>query len=294
MKKVGIFEETEYGLRLCGYLSRHLSEDVQIYRFSNVESYCRSRDKMDLYLMSHTFYDEIKQADAWMEENWIVEEDILFLTDHYEEGSHCRWDHPKKLVEQIESRWRILSQESKGMEKTTNHRVVAVYSPFPMELSSWVMSRMRPGSLYLGFEDIGEVCIDWKENREKDSGELCYYVRLREEDILRRIEDAAVWTDGRYILNASNWFFDFVGLREEDFRWLIPKLKSSSFEEIYLGIGNSVVPSLSFFEIFDHLILLDYSEQSLIHHFCERLVESLIEEGFKKSDEIECIRGRYS
>ncbi|MBQ6392395.1 MAG: hypothetical protein IJH60_02685, partial [Eubacterium sp.] len=102
--------------------------------------------------------------------------------------------------------------------------------------------------------------------------------------ILRREE-------GIFYLDSPPWFFDFLGLQEEDYRWFFHTLKEDAgFSKIYVGLGNNAIPSLEYFSIFDHVILLDCPENKRIHRFCDRFVRTALEEGYLQESSIDVRR----
>ena len=119
-------------------------------------------------------------------------------------------------------------------------------------------------------------------------GSLCYYIHLHEEDILDKMKKMLCRERGKYFLDSPPWFFDFLGLNEEDYRWFFHILREGSdFSRIYVGLGNNAIPSLEYLGIFDRMILLDSPERERIHSFCTRFVKTAIEEGYLPESSIE-------
>ena len=108
---------------------------------------------------------------------------------------------------------------------------------------------------------------------------LCYYIHLREEKVLKEMEGMLMRDEAGFYIDSPPWFFDFLGLTEEDYRWFFHLLREDSpYGKIYIGLGNTAVPSLEYFQEFDQVILLDLPHQEQIHAFCRRFDRAGIKE----------------
>lgn len=286
MRKIAICDEPEYNRRLSAFLTRSMPADVMIYTFSSADLLKRQKEEIDLYVMGDAFYKEVEST--WKQGERMRKDQIIFIRDFYEDGSYCRWHSPVFLAEMIEERLALLSSQPL-MEKNESVRITAIYSPYPVNLKNWVWSHMEPGDLFLGFEDLGlgkeEEPYDLSS---KNMGDLCYYIPLREGNIMSILQNVAVCQEGKYYVDSPSWYFDLQGLKEEDYHWFLEEIrKSAAYSHIYVGLGNVAVPSLSFFRMFDDVLLVDHPRNPQIHDFLERLASVSVEEGYMRSEQIQ-------
>lgn len=285
MRKIAICEEAEYNRRLSIYLSRSMPADVMIYTFSSAEFLQKQKEDMDLYVMGETFYQEVEET--WKQGERMGKDRIIFILDSTMEGAYCRWDNPVILVRLIEERFKALST-STLTTKTQGVRVTAVYSPYPMNLRAWIWSRMESGDLFLGFEDLG-MSGEGEDDSPyaKNMGDLCYYIPLREGNIMSILQNTAICQEEKFYVDSPDWFFDLQGLGEGDYQWFLEEVRQSDiYPHIYVGLGNVAIPSLSFFRMFDEVVLLDQPRDLKIHAFLERIATVSVEEGYVKADHI--------
>lgn len=307
MRKIFIGEEKEYARRLTNYLLGHLPADIQLHSFTGPEILIQEEEIADLYLLGEDFYDKVV---ALLPD--FSERDIILIRNHQEEGSFSRLDPPKKLLGQICD---FRSDRNPFWRKHSGScQLIAVYAPFPdISLRRWIWKDMEAGDLYLGLQDMGESeALLSSERRERkdvsvgirmlaakgsaeeseeaatDMGSLCYFIHLHEEDILEQMKKMLHREEGIYYLDSPSWFFDFLGLQEEDYRWFFHTLKEDSdYSRIYVGLGNNAIPSLEYLSIFDRMILLDDPGREKIHRFCDRLVRTTIDEGYLPESSVE-------
>ena len=71
----------------------------------------------------------------------------------------------------------------------------------------------------------GKEPVEVSEISHFDMGSLCYYIHLHEEEIMDKMKKMLHREDGRYFLDSPSWYFDFLGLREEDYRWFFSTIK---------------------------------------------------------------------
>ena len=293
-RRLVIGGEEEYVRRLTAYLMNHLSAEVLIRSFTEPGLLAEGEEKADLYLLEEAFYKECSGIDPA-----FSGDRILILGEEEGEGRFCRYERPGKLVSLIDQR--LLSTRADRRETGVRGRLTAVYAPFSgISLREWIMPRMMPGDLYLGLQDMGPAGLQQESPADRrdrhpfsfsvredrsvekgaDMGDLCYYIHLREEPLFEKMDRMVRCEDGRFYLESPPWFFDFLGLTEEDFRWFYQRLKEkTSPGETYVGLGNCAVPSLEIFRLFDRLILLDLPGEEMIHGFCRRLARVLEEDG---------------
>ncbi len=293
-KRLVIGGEGEYVRRLSGYLMNHLAGEVLIHSYTDPGLLAEREQKADLYLLEETFYKGLVMI------NPVFSGDrVLILGEEEGEDRFCRYDRPYRLVSRIDQR--LFSSCGERKESGGRNGLTAVYAPFSgMSLKDWIMPRMNPGDLYLGLQDMGPEVLtqetggerkgrhpfsfssreDRTDEESEDMRDLCYYIHLREESLFEKLDRMVRCDEGRFYLESPPWFFDFLGLTEEDFRWFYLHLKDKAFSgEIYVGLGNSAVPSLEIFRLFDRLIILDFPGKELIQSFCLKLVRTLEEDG---------------
>lgn len=287
MKKIAIGDEQEYCRRLSDYLMRHLPPYMRVYSFSSPKHLIDYKDRADIYLLGEEFYEILCEMDSSFHK-----ENILLLGKEKGENSFCRMDKPEKLVRYLEDRFSSIQKEQKNIGQ--EHHITAIYAPFSdISLKDWVWPMMQTGDLYLGFEDVGDtigvqagISQDGKE--EPGMTELCYYIRLHEEEILTELKGMIRSKEGRFYLDSPAWYFDMLGLEEEDYHWFFQQMKEKSdFMDLYVGLGHASIPSLEYFKQFDRLILLEKVQREKTHRFCDRLATVLAEEEYMGRDRIE-------
>ena len=319
MKRIVIGEEREYTRRLTGYLLDHLPADIQLLSFTSPELLLQEEPTADLFLLGEDFYEELIR----LEPEFRDREVILIRNRQVEEG-YFKLDPPEKLVRQICDF--SVTLDPPGRSPSDSCQLIALYAPFPaISLRKWIWREMETGDLYLGLQDMGEdeyahpglqdmeekgytSSSEKKEKRDilagvrllsgrnasepgasvSDMGSLCYYIHLHDEEILDHMKKMLHREEGKYYLESPSWFFDFLGLQEEDYRWFYQALKEDSgFSRIYIGLGNQAITSLKYFDIFDRVILLDDPDREKIHHFCDRFARTSVEEGYVSASSIE-------
>ena len=307
MRKIFIGDEKEYARRLTNYLLGHLPADMQLQSFTGPEILVQEEENADLYLLGEDFYEEVMELVPDFSQR-----DILLIHNQQAEDGFSRLDPPRKLVRQI-CDFRSSHDPAWGKHSGPCH-LVALYAPFPdISLRRWIWKEMEAGALYLGLQDMGETEIPMPSGRRErrdypvgirrlagkdfdaeseeavpDMGSLCYYIHLHDEDILDKMKKMIHREEGKYFLDSPPWFFDFLGLQEEDYRWFFHTLREDSgFSRIYVGLGNNAIPSLEYLSLFDRMILLDSPGREKIHRFCARFVKTALEEGYLPESSIE-------
>ncbi len=282
MRKIFMGEEKEYARRLTNYLLGHLPADMQLQTFTSPEILIREEEIADLYLLGEDFYEKIMElTEDFSERN------IILISSYETAEGFSRLDPPYKLVKQICDFRERQDPFLRGHSESCH--LVALYAPFPdIDLRRWIWREMDAGDLYLGLQDLGEAEEALPSEKRDDMGSLCYYIHLHEEEILDKMTKMLRREEGKYFLDSPSWFFDFLGLQEEDYRWFFHTLKEGAgFSEIYVGLGNNAIPSLEYFSIFDRVILLDCPENERVHRFCGRFVRTALEEGYLQEASID-------
>lgn len=283
-----IGEEGEYGRRLVRYLENHLSPSMHVYQFTTVEGVLNFKGKADIYLLEERLFYKLSED----EKNFFGEEKekLILLTCKEGEEGFCKYHNPEELLNRITG---ILSERSyssdQGEKRTNRTRLTMIYSPiYEEKLLKIARSFMKPGNLYLGAEDLGykEKRYDLKNN--SDMGDLCYYIHLREENILSLLDGMVAHIDEIDILHSPDMYFYLRELTREDYLWFFDKVKKESkYKEIFWGAGNGFVADLDIIRYFDRTILIDSRKNLRQNLFCNRLekvmnVEELGQEAWKR------------
>ena len=272
-RRLIIGEEQEYARRLANYLSRHLSPDIHIHSITDPKL-MTEEEKADLYLLGEDFHEEFIRLSPSFNP-----EEMLVLGKEEGSGDYCRLDGPAGLIPLINDRlgYAVRSQE----HPREGCRLIALYAPFAgLPLRDRILPVMNPGDLYLGFQDMGPGSYDMSR--------LCYYIHLHEDQVLEKMESMLMREEGISFLESPPWFFDFLGLTEEDYHWFFHQLREdSSYGKIYVALGNTAVPSLEFFQEFDRVVLFDLPHQEQIHAFCGRFVQALTDRNLLSAEGIE-------
>lgn len=275
MHTVVLGEDEEYGKRLIKYLEARLEESVRILGFTDPERLIWGEEQADCYVFGEDFFHRLMEK----EERWKTVEPLI-LTELEEEGTFCRYHSPKKLAAMIRDKLR-LQEDHKGIT-TGKDWMTAVFSPvFEPCLRRAAKTFMQPGDLYLGMEDVVSGTED------KNMSDLCYYVRLRTEDIIRHVKEAARQDGDIFYLDSPNLYFDLLELEEEDYRWFFTSLKKEGgYGHLFAGAGCGIAGHKGFLRLFDRMILLDSRENIRQHRGCElleRMISSSGQEVFKGS-----------
>ena len=262
-RRIVIGEEQEYARRLAVYLGRRLSADIHIHCFTDPDL-LSDEEQADMYLLGEDFLERLTGiCPSFPCEN------LLILGRVEGSGDFCRLESPAGLVPLIDEKLGCaLNLQERPREDS---RLIALYAPFSgLSLRDWIRPELRPGDLYLGFQDMGSG------DGTYDMSRLCYYIHLHEEEILREMEGMVMRDEAGFFIDSPPWFFDFLGLTEEDYRWFFHLLREDpTYGKIYVGLGNTAVPSLEFFQEFDRVVLLDLPGQEQIHSFCSRFVQAV-------------------
>ena len=270
-----IGEEQEYARRLAVYLGRRLSADIHIHCFTD-PGLLSVEEKADLYLLGEDFLEGLNGISPS-----FTGENLLVLGREEGSGDFCRLEGPAGLIPLIDAKlgYAVSVQDHPG----EGSRLIAIYAPFSgLPLREWIRSELHPGDLYLGFQDMGSDAGTY------DMSRLCYYIHLREEKVLKEMEGMLMRDEAGFYIDSPPWFFDFLGLTEEDYRWFFHLLREDSpYGKIYIGLGNTAVPSLEYFQEFDQVILLDLPHQEQIHAFCRRFVRAMTERRVLRPEGIE-------
>lgn len=183
IRTIIIGEAGEYGKRLVRYLEIHLSSAVRVYHFTTAEGMVSFKEEAEIYLLDERFFKELSEE----KQKFLKQKKLILLTWREEQGSFCKYDNPQKLLDMLSDFTDYNSDLSDlaAELKDTPTKLTIVYSPVYDEyLEQIARSFMSLGDVYMGAEDLGYKGIDSEYGEGGDMGDLCYYIHLREENIL--------------------------------------------------------------------------------------------------------------
>lgn len=195
IRTIIIGEAGEYGKRLVRYLEIHLSSAVRVYHFTTAEGMVSFKEEAEIYLLDERFFKELSEE----KQKFLKQKKLILLTWREEQGSFCKYDNPQKLLDMLSDFTDYNSDLSDlaAELKDTPTKLTIVYSPVYDEyLEQIARSFMSSGDVYMGAEDLGYKGIDSEYEESGDMGDLCYYIHLREENILdlqKRMEALFAW-----------------------------------------------------------------------------------------------------
>ena len=267
-----IGEEGEYGRRLVRYLENRLLPPMRVYQFTTIDKFLAYEGTAALYLLEEEFF---KQLPEEQKEFFAKRQSLILLTSQEGEDSFCKYHNPEELLRWITEN---LSKENspplrEGEVNRQQTKLTLVYSPiYEEKLLEIAKSFMKPGDLYLGAEDLGYMPEGSVSGMNSDMGDLCYYIHLREEGILRLLEDMLIEEGEIRMLPSPDMYFYLRELTEEDYKWFFEKLRRESpYREVFWGAGNGFVSSPDILRCFDCIILVDSKTNARQSCFCNRL-----------------------
>ena len=254
-------EKGEYGKRLVRYLENRTDPHIRIYHFTE-PARMEGCEPGDLYVLDETFCRELSSGGC--PGHRPDPSKILLLNDQGGEG-FSRFRSPALILERISSAKGADRDASPGLEPV---QIRALYSPvFEEHLEEIAACTLDEGDLYIGLEDIGPVVGD-----HANMGDLCYYIRLREKEILDILEEIAERKEGVFILSSPDLFFYLRELGTDDYRWFFDRLRTGGrYRHITAGIGSGFLTGPEVFSLFDEIWLLDSAGSKRVHTLCRRL-----------------------
>lgn len=271
-----IGERGEYGRRLVRYLESHLCAAIRVYHFTTVEAFLLFKDSADIYLMEKSFFSELSEdKQAFLKE----QSKLILLTDQEEKDAFCKYHNPRELLDRLEdlsgAAQSFSENEEEGMQSAT--RLTIVYSPvYDGDLKGIAQSLMKAGDVYIGAEDLGYGEKFAERGVGGDMGDLCYYIHLREENILNRLQEMLIKDNEIEVLYPPDMYFYLRELTKEDYLWFFDKVRSESgYREVFWGAENGFVADLDLLRCFDRIILVDSRENMRQNLFCDRLEKIL-------------------
>lgn len=270
IRTIIIGEEGEYGKRLVRYLELHLSSAVRVYHLTTVEGLDSFKEEAEIYLLDERFFEELSEE----KQKFLKQKRVILLTWREEEGSFCKYHNPQKLLELLSGFTEYNSDSSDLATELEDAptRLTIVYSPVYEEgLEQIARSFMSSGDVYLGAEDLGYKG-DSAYEESGDMGDLCYYIHLREENILDILQDMLIPNEEIQVLHSPDIYFYLRELTKEDYAWFFDKIKKeSTYREVFWGAGNGFVANIDMLRFFDRIILIDSRKNLRQNVFCDRL-----------------------
>ena len=271
IRTIIIGEAGEYGKRLVRYLEIHLSSAVRVYHFTTAEGMVSFKEEAEIYLLDERFFKELSEE----KQKFLKQKKLILLTWREEQGSFCKYDNPQKLLDMLSDFTDYNSDLSDlaAELKDTPTKLTIVYSPVYDEyLEQIARSFMSSGDVYMGAEDLGYKGIDSEYEESGDMGDLCYYIHLREENILDILQDMLIPKEEVQVLHSPDLYFYLRELTKEDYAWFFDKIKKESpYREVFWGAGNCFVANVDMLRFFDQIILIDSRKNPRQSIFCDRL-----------------------
>ena len=271
IRTIIIGEAGEYGKRLVRYLEIHLSSAVRVYHFTTAEGMVSFKEEAEIYLLDERFFKELSEE----KQKFLKQKKLILLTWREEQGSFCKYDNPQKLLDMLSDFTDYNSDLSDlaAELKDTPTKLTIVYSPVYDEcLEQIARSFMSLGDVYMGAEDLGYKGIDSEYGEGGDMGDLCYYIHLREENILDILQDMLIPKEEVQVLHSPDLYFYLRELTKEDYAWFFDKIKKESpYMEVFWGAGNCFVANVDMLRFFDQVILIDSRKNPRQSIFCDRL-----------------------
>ena len=271
IRTIIIGEAGEYGKRLVRYLEIHLSSAVRVYHFTTAEGMVSFKEEAEIYLLDERFFKELSEE----KQKFLKQKKLILLTWREEQGSFCKYDNPQKLLDMLSDFTDYNSDLSDlaAELKDTPTKLTIVYSPVYDEyLEQIARSFMSLGDVYMGAEDLGYKGIDSEYGEGGDMGDLCYYIHLREENILDILQDMLIPKEEVQVLHSPDLYFYLRELTKEDYAWFFDKIKKESpYMEVFWGAGNCFVANVDMLSFFDQVILIDSRKNPRQSIFCDRL-----------------------
>lgn len=268
-----IGEEGEYGRRLRNYLETHWEGSLRLHSYSKPETVRTSKEEADCWLLDEEFFRRL-QEERQLSPDFMRR--CILLSDEEKEGCFCRYHPPAVLMKMLREKQGTEAQSQTGFLSETT--VTAVYSPiFDPELSMIITSRMKPGDLYLGMEDVGAAVPE-----KGDMGDLCYYIGLQSGEIMDRVKETAWENNGIWYVNSPELYFDLLELSPDEYQWFFQCLRDcGDYGNVYVGLGSGILAVLPLNGLFDRFILIDSSRNDRQHTSCGSLERVFLSEGRK-------------
>lgn len=273
MTTIHLGVEGEYGRRLARYLEVHMERSVRIRYFTQPNQWAATENPDGLSVLDRSFFQGLPEDTK----ESLLNSDILWITDDEEEDGYCRFHPPEELKS-------MLVKRCCGGSRTANDEAgpsfTALFSPLEDPLFyDLVRSYIREGDLYLGMEDLGgksPAGDSFLGEGRNHMGDLSYYIHLRDSEIMSRVKELSVRSEGYDILPAPPVFLPLLELSPEDYRWFFDQLRESkAYAHVYVGIGCGLLGFAGILSCFDRVICLSSRENRRVAGGCDHVARSL-------------------
>ena len=246
IRTIIIGEAGEYGKRLVRYLEIHLSSAVRVYHFTTAEGMVSFKEEAEIYLLDERFFKELSEE----KQKFLKQKKLILLTWREEQGSFCKYDNPQKLLDMLSD-----------------------FTDYNSDLSDLAAElKDTPTKLTIVYSPVYDEYLDSEYGEGGDMGDLCYYIHLREENILDILQDMLIPKEEVQVLHSPDLYFYLRELTKEDYAWFFDKIKKESpYREVFWGAGNCFVANVDMLSFFDQVILIDSRKNPRQSIFCDRL-----------------------
>lgn len=257
MFSICICDEEEYGSRLAGYLERKFADTtVFIRQFTDVEGIGDD----DILIISEALYETM--------EGKPDHPGVIVIRRAPAEGEYSRIDPPSMLVSVISQRIGAVPRGGQACECEINVLFSPVFSGKLIHAALELAGQRYGESLVLGMEDLGPGGME----------KLCYYIHIRERQIVSRIREISRAEDGCSIIDSPDWFYTFAELSEEDLQWFITRLKENgSYRNVYLMTGPASFGPVYRSGGIDQVFLCHSNGEKTVIRNCFSNMEKLLE-----------------
>ena len=278
IRTIIIGEAGEYGKRLVRYLEIHLSSAVRVYHFTTAEGMVSFKEEAEIYLLDERFFKELSEE----KQKFLKQKKLILLTWREEQGSFCKYDNPQKLLDMLSD---FTDYNSDLSDLAAELKDRCCHAAFDGTGNAQSGPYGNDGG-FGGFSDFGGSGGfhggTYRSNNGNgyqefhfeggDMGDLCYYIHLREENILDILQDMLIPKEEVQVLHSPDLYFYLRELTKEDYAWFFDKIKKESpYREVFWGAGNCFVANVDMLSFFDQVILIDSRKNPRQSIFCDRL-----------------------
>ncbi len=259
--------EGEFGRRLLLYLENHMEKDVRLRHFTKPGQWTGTGE--ECIVMTHSFFRELSDE---MRDH-LSEANIIWITEDEKEEGYCCYHPPGELCRLIQSGFLPGAGETDADQAEC--RFTAVFSPvFDPMLLNYTISCMQEGDLCLDLEDTGESRPP--QSGITHMGDLCYYIHLRDPDIIHKLVRLTLKEKGQSIIYAPVFFLPMLEISAEEYRWFFDSLRQGGlYSHVYVVLGCGMFLSRDLLSSMDRLILFGSRDDGRIRHCCESIKQSL-------------------
>ena len=265
----------EYGRRLVRYLESHWKGPLRIFRHTQPQSLLQT-EVADCYLLGEEYREAIlgdEEVSGFYRHKEVQNREIV-ISNSEKKGCFCRYHAPAELISLIYDKIPEHSAEM-GFRRDTmvpDCQITGIFSPvFHSGLKRIATSYMHSGDLYLGMDDMNDF-----HEPGGNMGDLCYFILLKDEEILHHIKEIAEEFQEMYFVEAPEVYFDLLELRDEEYQWFFDRLRrEKEYPEVFVGIGCGVLGQGEMLQFFDRIILLDSREDRYQHAFCNHMEKAI-------------------